>query len=118
MTKNAVEDRLDVMELAARYAQAIDRKDWDAVADVFAEKLDHDRGYMSRAAYEQGRPDFTAASRDEAVHFQRVFVNALQQTHHMVGNHVTEIAGDSATLSFYVRAHHQGTGDKSDLFEE
>ena len=34
----SVEDRLDLAELAARYAVSVDQHDWDGAADLFARR--------------------------------------------------------------------------------
>jgi hypothetical protein len=116
--RTTTDDRLDLYELAARYSYAVDRKDWRLLEDVFAEDMVHHRIFMSRMAYEEMRADYVTTTREKTIDLHRVFIDPLQQTHHMLGNLTAAIASNTSELSFYLRAHHQGAGEKAHLFEE
>jgi hypothetical protein len=73
---------------------------------------------MSREAFEAMQPAFAMTTRADAIHFHRVSIEPLQQTHHLLGNFIPVVTSATAELSFHLRAHHQGAGAKAGLFEE
>ena len=81
------------------YAEALDRRDWKALDEVFAPELEFDFG------------EWVARSRDEAVQTIRGYLDGCGPTQHLLGNYRIEVDGDTARSRVYVRAFHLGVGD-------
>lgn len=115
-----VEDdpRLAIVALLNRYCHALDMRDWDVLASLFTEDAVLKARMVDRGtpgpeiACVEGRGAILASIRD--------MWEGIAATHHMVTNHVVDVAPDgrSATGSCYLRAHHAGGGAKAHLFEE
>jgi 3-phenylpropionate/cinnamic acid dioxygenase small subunit len=98
-------DRLDVMELVNRYGRAMDRRDWDAFAAVFAEDATADyTSVIARTRREDTTTPEAAVLRGRAAiveWMQAARVNGETLLHFMT-NHIVEVDGDRATLWNYV----------------
>ena len=84
-----------IRDLAVRYCSAVDRRDWDLLAEVFTPGATvhvHGSGLMSGTG--------------EIVSRYRQGLTKLDATHHMVTNHEIAVGGDSAQHSCLVRAQH------------
>ena len=110
--------RLDHMELLNRYCHALDFRDWDLLRSLFTEDAIFSARMVNRGV--PGPDDAYIEGRDALVDNLIGIWEHLASTHHMVSNHVIEVAPDgrSAKGSCYLRAYHAGWGDKSHLFEE
>lgn len=87
MDLQEMSDRLEIQDLLARYAQAIDRRDWDALDDLFTPGARIDYTAMGGAAGDLGEIKIFLA---EAMPMFEVF-------QHLVGSSVVDIDGDTAT---------------------
>ena len=116
--QTSVQDRVDLYDLAVRYAAAVDEKNWLLLEDVFAEEMAHYRVFGSRVGYEQGQPSIVAAGRAQAVNIHRAFLEPLRQTHHILGNVLGTVHGETGELTYYLRAYHEGQGEKAGLLKE
>jgi hypothetical protein len=102
-----LEDRQSIADVFISYCDALDRKEWERLEDLFVENLTTD--------WYQGR--WTQYSRNDAITFIRSWVEPVD-AHHIIGNHVATITGDTAHASCKVQAHHAGKGAKAGMFEE
>lgn len=89
------EDRFAIHDLLVRYATALDTSDWELFRRVWApDCLVHYPGDVELRGYEQVR-DYCA----KALARYRV-------TQHLLGNFVSEVAGDSARATVSLQATH------------
>ena len=96
------EDQRALYDLVLRYARAIDRRDYAAFGEIFAED-------GSLAGY-RGDP----ATTDSLFHYQGLAViqerlpgiERYERTFHLVGNALFDVAGDEARGATYCTAHH------------
>jgi hypothetical protein len=88
-------DERAIVRVALRYCSTIDSKDWAGLADVFVADATADLG---GAATLVGLPAITEHIRLALQH--------LDASQHLVGNHVVEVDGDSATHSCSLQAQH------------
>ena len=107
------------IDLMNRYAHALDVRDWALFASLFTA----DAVFTAQQYGENAVPgeDFMAlAGRDAIVGSIRTIWDGLSATHHMLANHMVELAPDglSARASCYLRAHHVGNRERAHLFEE
>lgn len=89
-------DRQAIRELVFRYAQAIDRRDFKALGEVFAEdavlKLPHLKA--------------RAEGREQVVATISPIADMYAKTFHTVSNHLVKLQGDEATGETYCVARH------------
>ena len=91
-----------VVGVIVRCAGAFDRRDWDALDDVFTEDA---------VAYgAEGRAAIVATVRS--------FLGGCGPSQHLLGNHHVTVDGDSARAVSKARVFHQGAGDKAHLSYE
>jgi len=107
------------IELMNRYAHALDVRDWTLFASLFTDEAE----FTAQQYGENAVPgdDFMALSgRDQIVGTIRTIWDGLSATHHMLANHMVDLAPDglSAQASCYLRAHHVGNRERAHLFEE
>jgi 3-phenylpropionate/cinnamic acid dioxygenase small subunit len=88
MDLQAVADKLEIHELLARYARAVDDHDWDLYRSLFTEDASID--YSSAGA--------AAGSRDEVASFLAQAIPTLPWTQHVVTNVEIELDGDLANV--------------------
>lgn len=106
-------------DLLIRYCHALDTRDWDLLAKLFAE----DAVFTARVQKSFGVWEAEAIRLTSGAaivrHISETWAK-LSATHHMLGNILVEPAADglAAKGSAYVRAYHVGAGERSDLFEE
>jgi hypothetical protein len=105
--KVRIEDRIEILDLFNKYADALDFKDWDALNELFTPEVKSD--WFGQ--YQIDR-------RDQVIGFIRDLVGRVGRTHHMITNFRVSFDGDSAEANVRVKAYHVGAGDKADLFEE
>ena len=101
----ALQDRLEIHELLARYARAVDDRDWDLYRSVFTEDAHID--YTSAGGI--------AGSRDEVVDFLAAAFAGVRWAQHYVTNVEVELEGDAATVRamFYNPMHLPGMAEPS-----
>ena len=100
MDRGEVADRLEIRDLIDHYATAVDARDADAFAGLFLPK-------GTLVVYEPGVEEpvveFTGTEQ-----LRRVMdlVTAFAETFHVMANHRSRVAGDTATGETYCLAHH------------
>lgn len=104
---SVADDRSELAELAHAYADALDRRDWPALDDVFTHdvRADYNGVHVLR-----GRTDLVAMI--------RTYLDRCGPTQHLMGNHRVTVDGDRARLSVKMRVHHIGAGVRADLTYE
>ncbi|MDT0577065.1 EthD family reductase [Croceicoccus sp. F390] len=94
--ERAIRDRL------AQFAKVLDRKDWDALAEVFADDIVFDYGYGKD---EHG---MAALRQNMARH-----LDGCGPTQHLIGSISVTVDAQDATSCAYVQARHQRTDDRN-----
>jgi ketosteroid isomerase-like protein len=98
-----VDDRSAIMELTSRFACAVDKRDWDAVARVFTPDVVIDYNTGAHLVGPDAMVDLIRRSLDRAGPSQ-----------HLVGNLVIDLDGDRASATCYVRTFIAGASDGPD----
>lgn len=105
------DDVADLAELAHAYADALDRRDWAALDNVFTADV---RADYNGVHVLHGRNDLVAMI--------RTYLDACGPTQHLMGNHRVTLDrdgdGDRARLTVKMRVHHVGAGERADLTYE
>lgn len=90
---SVLEDRLELRDLAYRYARAVDRRDWKLAEALFTRDC-----VLVGPGYELvGRDGILAGLRR---------IDQFRATQHSVHNQLVEISGDRASGETYCTAHH------------
>ena len=100
-------DRLAVAELFNAYADALDKRAWSDLDDVFDPEVTVD--YAGAYSIE---------GRTKVVAMIRSYLDPCGPTQHLMGNHRAAITGDTAAASVKMRVHHVGAADRSALTYE
>jgi ketosteroid isomerase-like protein len=97
-------DRQAIRDLVTRYACAVDRRDFDAVAACFTPDAEADYTYFKGPI-------------GVVLEKIRAGVGGFAMTMHVVGNHLAEVHGDEAASETYAICHHRrpGASDGVDL---
>jgi 3-phenylpropionate/cinnamic acid dioxygenase small subunit len=95
-------DRLAIQDLAAHYARAVDRRDYDAFARIFTRD--------GRVAVYYGDPAFVAPT-NEMRGIDKIMkgmrgIEQYRRTTHFVGNQTVELEANRAMAETYCLAHH------------
>ena len=80
---SAETDRAEIVAVLDRYAEALDRRRWELLRDVFADDVRIDFG------------EWTATSRDQAVAAFRSYLDACGPSQHLLGNYHVHVDGDA-----------------------
>lgn len=94
-----IQDRLDVIDVCTRMAWYTDRRQWDALAEVFADEVMLD--YTSLAG---GAP--AQVDRRALVESWRQLLSTMTATQHLLGNHLVTVDGDVAECTTQFQATH------------
>ena len=105
MDINALLDERAIYHQLCALAEAMDRRDWDALDHIVAEDADGDFGTGGKII---GRAGF--------VQLFRHFLGNCGPTQHLLGNVRVRLDGDVAQSVCYVRDMHQGSGERAHLF--
>lgn len=100
---NALQELLDeraIRDGLARFARAIDSRDWRALGDAFAHDLSFDYG--------SGETQHGIAALEAQM---RRFLDGCGPTQHLIGSIIVDVDGDSGISRAYVQARHQRAGD-------
>jgi hypothetical protein len=93
------------MNQLGRFARILDDREWDAVGEVFAEDVTFDYATgEDKAGIEALKAQF------------KLYLVGCGPTQHLLGSVILTFEGEEAVTRSYVRAIHQGLGDKSDRF--
>ena len=90
-----LEDRAEIAELLARYANALDDRDWNRLACCFTEDATGDYGAVGRC---EGFAAIEALCRKA--------LEPLDSSQHLVGSIEIEVSGDSARARCALQAQH------------
>jgi hypothetical protein len=93
----SAEDRIEVEDLARRYSHGIDTRDWTMVQACFA-----DDALCRGQSFTGPAPQYLAQLRRG--------VETFAATMHFLGNHLTEVSGDSAHMGTYGICYHLTAG--------
>ncbi|SNS08348.1 SnoaL-like domain-containing protein [Sphingomonas laterariae] len=96
-------DERAIYRQLCRFAEAMDRREWQWLDDVLMDDAQADYGIGRRF----GRASIVAEMRS--------FLDDCGPTQHLLANVIIDVAGDSATSSAYVADMHVGLGDRSHL---
>lgn len=100
------QDRGAVADVVNRYACALDSRQWSSLDDVFA----------ADAVARYGNPESTPLHGREAIVASiRSYLDGCGPSQHLLGNHLIEIDGDTATATCKARVFHYGAGARSAL---
>jgi hypothetical protein len=97
------DDRFAVIETLDRYAVALDTRDWLLLDRVFTPDATADFA------------EYRCESREEICRLVQSMLGGCGPTQHLLGVYRIEIAGDEATSTCKVRAHHVGRGADAQL---
>lgn len=89
-------DRAAIIDLAVAYAAAVDNRDWDRLATLFADDAHWE--------YPAGRQRHEGPA--AIVAYIGSAIENLDATQHLNGNHVVTVRGDDAEHSCYYHAQH------------
>jgi uncharacterized protein (TIGR02246 family) len=92
--RDLLQDRADISDLMVKFVQCLDRRDWDAYGNTFAE----DGVFEIMGQSRTGRAEIVAGPQRDLVVFGR--------TQHFSTNHTIELDGDTAISSHYLLAVH------------
>jgi hypothetical protein len=96
---SSADDRFAIIAVLDRYAECLDTRDWQGLADVFSEDVEMDFGV------------WRATNLDEVRTNIRSFLDGCGPSQHLLGNYRISLAGDSATSRCYCRVMHHGKGE-------
>jgi 3-phenylpropionate/cinnamic acid dioxygenase small subunit len=91
--------RAEIVDVAVRYATALDRRDWSLLRTCFTADATVD--------YEGMAP---VVGRDAVVEVCRGALEELDASQHLLGNHSVELTGDTARAECYLQAQHVRRG--------
>ena len=94
-------DRLELRDLVQKYARAVDRRDADLLDSLFVDDAEM-LVFLDPASTE---PTSTIRGRQELARITKV-VSSYVATTHFIGNHLAEVAGDTATGETYCLGYH------------
>ena len=107
-------DRIAITEMFNRFADALDRKQWDLLDDFYAE--DAVGEFKSR---DPRMDPILITGRASLIDFARRMIGSPEiVTQHLLGNFSATIEGDTAEASARMRGYHAGVGPRQGLFEE
>jgi hypothetical protein len=95
-------DRMEIEDLARRYAHGIDARDWERVDSCFSPTAAV-RGTTFSGPY----PEYMSSLRGA--------VESYRTTMHFFGNQLTEVTADTGHCVTYGIAYHLGSGTGSDF---
>lgn len=94
---NPFEDRVEIEDVLYRYAEALDRRDWDLLGEVFT----------ADAVAEYSGIGRTAEGLAQIVEVVSTALANVDVSHHVISNPRIELDGDSASSRCYLRAQHR-----------
>ena len=95
------DDTIQIMDTLARYAIAMDQRDWPLLGSVFTQNFTYDAG------------EWTTHSLADYLERLQPYLEGCGPTQHLLGNYQIDIDGDTARTQVYVRAFHVGTRELS-----
>jgi hypothetical protein len=98
----SAEEHKAIVDVTVRCAAAFDRRDWEALDEVFTEDA---------TAY-------GVEGRESVIQFVRGFLGGCGPSQHLLGNHQVTIDGQTAMSVCKARVFHVGAGDRAHLSYE
>lgn len=95
------DDTAQIMDTLARYAIAMDQRDWALLDSVFTQDFTYDAG------------EWVTHSLTDYLDRLRPYLEGCGPTQHLLGNYQIQVDGDTARTQVYVRAFHVGTRELS-----
>lgn len=95
-------DRVEIEDLARRYAHGIDGRNWKQVDSCFSPAAE-----VRGTTYSGPYPEYMGSL--------RVAVETYRTTMHFFGNQLTEVSGDTGHCVTYGIAYHLGSGTGRDF---
>lgn len=92
-------EAIEVHNVMHRYALAIDTKDWEALAGVFADEIVTDFRSFAGGDIYRGESGGWVAQVSSTI-------AGMDATQHLMGNHLYEIDDDQAVGTTYIQARH------------
>jgi predicted enzyme related to lactoylglutathione lyase len=109
-----VEDHIAISELFNRFADALDRKEWNLLEDFYADNAVGE--FKSRDPRMQ---PIVISGRENLIDFARRMIGSPEiVTQHLLGNFSARIEGGAAEATARMRGYHAGVGPRQGLFEE
>jgi hypothetical protein len=90
-------DRLDILDLFARYAHAVDLCDWEMLREVFSD--DVEANYTTVAQYTQNHTPILHGIEDIIHYFNTVMPHIGPGLTHFMTNHLIRLDGDEANIT-------------------
>jgi hypothetical protein len=90
-------DRLDILDLFARYAHAVDLCDWEMLREVFSD--DVEANYTTVAQYTQNHAPILHGIDDIIHYFNTVMPHIGPGLTHFMTNHLIKLDGDEANIT-------------------
>ncbi len=106
-----VGDRIEIRRLVDEYALAVDTRDAERFAALFA-----DDATLSVVEPGEDSPSLVYTGQDE-LRTVIELVASFQVTYHVMTNHVVDVDGDTATASTYGLTHHLSESEERGLFD-
>jgi 3-phenylpropionate/cinnamic acid dioxygenase small subunit len=97
-------DRDEISRVLVKFARALDEKDWDSYADLYAENGIFRRPYRTH----EGREGLAELVQSD--------LGSFVGLHHITGNHDITVHGDSAEARSSLQAYHVRSEDLSDFW--
>jgi ketosteroid isomerase-like protein len=92
----ALQDRIDIAAMMARYGRLLDAKDWPAFTELFAEDVTTQHSVVAPPMH----------GRDTFVGFLSSFEPNMRYCQHFVTNTEVDVRGDEADMSAFILAMH------------
>jgi hypothetical protein len=104
-------DRAAIVDTVIAYATAVDTRDWARLGALFTDDACWEYGASGdRASGDRASGDRASGDRlsgpDMIVARISASIERFDATHHLNGNHVTEVQGDEARHTCYYQAQH------------
>jgi hypothetical protein len=96
----SAEDRLDVMETCTRVAWHVDLREWDALLEVFTEKV-----RLDYTSLNGGSPSVVTAQ--QVADAWSGLLGNLEATQHLMGDFLVRVHGDTAQCTAMFQATHR-----------
>jgi ketosteroid isomerase-like protein len=107
-TIKILQDRVAISDLVNSYAQAVDRRDTQAAAELFVSD-----GELVVGATPDGRPPSSRRGRD-SINQALTWIAQYRSTFHEITSHSVEIRGDTASAQTGCEAHHVRGSDETE----
>lgn len=98
---SAADDRFAIIATLDRYAECLDARDWQGLAEVFTADVEIDWQEWQQTGLE------------EVTRSIRGYLDGCGPSQHLLGNYRIELDGDAASSKHYCRVMHMGKGERA-----